>query len=1356
MISNPIKHLYVYLIILIVSNFAISQVNIIAPPATSHGHWHQDKFRNLDRLLIMTEGEVNEIRSRILQGNNIFSKIYSNDYKNRDGGVISGIYQNALRTTPNNRIDRAVLAKNKAFVALIGINGSSSELYEMSETERNSFRDQAIALLRNFDNSAWSDQDRPDNFIEDIAFLADHLDEIYDLQYRSRELICYLEAYDMLRPIGSARVWEENIARRLIKFASNIYFLADYFGSYYAYNNHRIISGAALGMAGILFGDWGADDGDFDDRDSRSYMPTAWVGYGMININTVLYSYQVFPDGGYNEGPHYLRYSFVHALPFFKAMKNFGEVFHLSDAGKPYGDWIESYSTFPGNNYSLRSPWYGRRYDAKPDLWDILDWITKIRQPEGRVPGIANTFNDTYFPETSIAGGYYFWPQTSYESGISGNEILNWALSAYTDSRADFIAAGNTFQDSPPDWGELQIFPQTGDIVFRSGWELDDIYMHVYARNYTYSSSDFHRDSHIQHDNSSFLLGFKGHILALDAGYISWNDKDQVNNPYNHNLILVHGLGPSKNSTTVNIENSQSGGFYDYVRIGTNYQGANIRRGFIFYDDRYFIIKDRIDGSITKAYQFLLHGNDINPVNESDGVRWQKEDAILKVFVTTNGGNDNLILSLDDYIHDNGYGLNRVENHKRLSAGRVATDMQFLTILFPYDADLQEEPEIVDVVDNAYAAVFIDRTSHVDFGNRYELILSQWSSSRTVTIPENQYGLNNRTIKAIKTDAALLTLSFDPSGPDDPNKINFFHKDMTTLDYGPYVLFPQFAPKIAMIPDITMNEMDTLQVTITASDTNGHYLSFTSYNLPSFAQVIDNGDGTGVIRFTPDYMNAGIYNNIQILVTDSGKPSMTDSEVFTLTVHNVNLAPTAIASSNVTVGTPPMLVVFFSYGNDLDGSIQSLLWDFGDGSTSTNSFPPHTYHTAGKHHAILTVTDNEGATGSDTVIIKNHPDLSQLFISEVSYADQPHGEFLEIFNNASYDINLREFKLIQLHAKGYLKDVYDIGRDEIWDDSEMIVPFKQVLVIGRNTDATTFADYWQLEPGTINFNGADLIFGVPPSRWLLRYFDGSFDQNDGTIIDDTQSSVSGLERRSYQYGDGLWRTSTYLEATPGYLDGDQSLPVELVAFKTEVSENSILLRWETQSELNNRGFKILRSIIKDSLYIQIASFLEDDNLLGQGNNSSGKKYQYLDKDVLRNVTFWYKIVDVDLSGRESHHGPVMGMLNFINNNLFVVDAIAIPNQFKLYNNFPNPFNASTSIRFDIPDTQTDQNPFAISIYDISGRKVTDLYQGSLTPGQYQVKWNGKNEADLDMASGLYILSLQSPSYFSSKKMILLR
>jgi PKD repeat protein len=1311
----------------------------------------------------MKDSEVVEIRNRILYGDDIFAAIYSNAFKNRDGGNVRGIYQNAIRSTHNNRIDRAVLAKNKAFVALMGIRpeGDATILVEMSESEKNAIREEAIALLRNFDESAWSDHDRPSNFFEELAFIADHQDELYDLQYRSRELICYLEAYDMLRPIGGDRVWEEDIARRLMKFASNIYFLADFFGSAYAYNNHRIMSGSALGMAGILFGDWGADDANFGNRDARSYMPQAWVGYGMININTVLYSYQVFSDGGYNEGPHYLRYGFAYALPFYKAMKNFGEVYQLSDSGQPFGDWVEEYSTYPGSVYSLRSPWFGRVNDAQPDLEDILEWITKIRQPEGRVPGIADTFNDTYFPEISIFGGPYYWPLASYESHIGDLEILNWSLSSLFDNRVDFIAAGNLPQSSPPSWDNFQVFEQTGDIVFRSGWGLNDIYLHVYARNYAYGSYDFHRSPHHQDDNSSFLLSFNKQVLALDGGFISWNDKEKVADPTHHNLLLVTGEGPDRNSTTAQIEDTRNEDFYDYARIRTEYRGVSIRRGFVFLDNQYFVIKDRIDGQSLERYQLAFHGNDTNPLEESGSVIWQKEDALLKAFITTNGGRNNLDYVFSDQIHDNGYGLNRIENHRALSVGRTSTDMQYLSVLFPFSSEIENQPEIEDIIDNSFAGVFVDRTAESSLGNRYEIVVAQWPRTTTITLPQNQYGANNREIAEISTDADLLAMSFDAEDPDDPNKIKYFHVGMSTLKYGNYFLFPQIAPRINPIEDIIMNEMDTLQVFISASDSNGHYLSFSLSGEanPSFIKLINFGDGTAIIELSPGYLDSGSYADIEVTVHDSGTPQMSDQTTFNVLVQNVNVQPIANITSDIQNGSPPMTVNFSGQTSiDPDGTIESYRWNLGDGTVRVGQDISHTYDIAGKYHVILTVTDSERATHSDTLTIINNPDLNKLYISEASYADDINGEYIELYNNAPYAINLREYKLIQMTPEEDVIYIFDFGLEERWPESTTIIPPGQFLLIGRDVSKSDFAEYWDLSTEYLFYNSGvtELASGSSGRRWQLRYSDGTTNQNNGTLIEDTQEVIAGYLSRSFQRLEGIWTHTSYSSATPGYMDNDQSLAVNLTSFKAQSTKYSIVLNWETASEINNLGFYILRSSSKDCDYRQIASYQSDDNLKGQGNSPEKRQYKFEDIQLKRNVIYWYKLIDVDISGKETSHGPVKGEILFINDHLSHIASGEIPQQFLLHNNFPNPFNTSTSIQIDIPDNALTDESIALSIYTILGEKVQDLYRGPLSPGSYRLQWNGKNEAGSDMASGLYILVFQSRSYFSSKKMMLLR
>jgi PKD repeat protein len=68
---------------------------------------------------------------------------------------------------------------------------------------------------------------------------------------------------------------------------------------------------------------------------------------------------------------------------------------------------------------------------------------------------------------------------------------------------------------------------------------------------------------------------------------------------------------------------------------------------------------------------------------------------------------------------------------------------------------------------------------------------------------------------------------------------------------------------------------------------------------------------------------------------------------------------------------PPLNVTFSSAGSlDLDRSIASYLWNFGDGATSASANPQHTYTVRGNYVATLTVTDNLGASTSNTVAIE--------------------------------------------------------------------------------------------------------------------------------------------------------------------------------------------------------------------------------------------------------------------------------------------------------------------------------------------------------------------------------------------------
>jgi len=89
----------------------------------------------------------------------------------------------------------------------------------------------------------------------------------------------------------------------------------------------------------------------------------------------------------------------------------------------------------------------------------------------------------------------------------------------------------------------------------------------------------------------------------------------------------------------------------------------------------------------------------------------------------------------------------------------------------------------------------------------------------------------------------------------------------------------------------------------------------------------------------------------------------------------------------------------------------------------------------------------------------------------------------------------------------------------------------------------------------------------------------------------------------------------------------------------------------------------------------------------------------------------------------------------------------VPDQFKLYNNFPNPFNPKTIIQFDIPaDTKV-----LLKIYDITGREIHTLINEFRKAGHYYETFDGTN-----LSSGAYIYRLIAGEFVKSKMMVLIK
>jgi len=94
----------------------------------------------------------------------------------------------------------------------------------------------------------------------------------------------------------------------------------------------------------------------------------------------------------------------------------------------------------------------------------------------------------------------------------------------------------------------------------------------------------------------------------------------------------------------------------------------------------------------------------------------------------------------------------------------------------------------------------------------------------------------------------------------------------------------------------------------------------------------------------------------------------------------------------------------------------------------------------------------------------------------------------------------------------------------------------------------------------------------------------------------------------------------------------------------------------------------------------------------------------------------------------------------------------LPEIFQMYENFPNPFNASTKIRFHLPEP----SQVSLKIYNILGREVKNLLNEKKESGYHTIQWDGADDAGRQVGSGVYYYQIRTREQRVVKKMLLLK
>ena len=290
------------------------------------------------------------------------------------------------------------------------------------------------------------------------------------------------------------------------------------------------------------------------------------------------------------------------------------------------------------------------------------------------------------------------------------------------------------------------------------------------------------------------------------------------------------------------------------------------------------------------------------------------------------------------------------------------------------------------------------------------------------------------------------------------------------------------------------------------------------------------------------------------------------------------------------------------------------------------------------------------------------------------------------------------------------------------------VSLKPILVVGNATPVAgtptraTLTYAFQVAKDaaftTLIASGSGIVSGTSgnPTHWQIK--------DDSTGVSFLENGVKYWWRSRASDGEfsGAWSASGTFVANQGKPTG-----VTLATFSVSDSRGVVTLDWSVANGYESEGFHVLRSFRSDS---------GSERITKQAIPAGENGYTYVDRKVTHNAFYFYWLESASTGER---FGPISV-------------RVEPPRDFSLAQNVPNPFNPTTTIRFELPKAAD----VTLKVFNLLGQEVRTLINGRQEAGFHTVVWDGRNTSGRAVASGVYFYHLQAGTFSKAKKMLLLK
>jgi len=595
-------------------------------------------------------------------------------------------------------------------------------------------------------------------------------------------------------------------------------------------------------------------------------------------------------------------------------------------------------------------------------------------------------------------------------------------------------------------------------------------------------------------------------------------------------------------------------------------------------------------------------------------------------------------------------------------------------------------------------------------------------------------------------------------------------------------------PVLAPIGPKSVAEGQTLSFKVSATDPNGTIPALTALNYPPNSNFVDSGNGSGGFTFSPDFTQDGVYN-VTFIASDG---SLADTEIVQITVNNVNRPPVldSIGPKTVQEGNTLQFRIFAS---DPDGTVPYLntstlpahaaFADSGNGAGGFVFLPDSTqasvYHVTfyaadGLLDSVLvdsevvtiTVTEEANLPPVLAPIGPKSVDEGQVLSFKVTATDAngtiptltalttpTNSNFADSGNGSGRFTFTPDFTQAGVYPVTFVASDGSLADSEVVQITVNNVNRPPVLdPIGPKSVAVGDTLAFKVHASDLDLDALILTASGYPVN--SNFVDSSNGSGSFTFI--PQSGQGGVYNVKFKASDGSLADSEIVQIT--VTEGGDQAPTLSVSLDQTFC-------WPPNHEMVPVTATIVVSDDHDPnpvVVLYSVTSNEPDDAKGGGDGSTVNDIQDAQIGTL----------DLNVSLRCERQGAGDGRTYTIcyratdnaGNSTTTCATFIVPhdqgesasntaefNQSVLEGNKPNPFNATTTISFNLPQSGS----FKLSIYNLAGRLVRK-FGSQAEAGYHSIVWDGTDSRGNQVASGVYFYRLQAGATMETRKMMLLR